>query len=61
MLCALSLAGLILAWVYRMQLKRKQLESELKERTDEIMRSRDQLVVQEKLASLELAHSRDSP
>ncbi|MCB0531688.1 MAG: hypothetical protein KDD14_05770 [Saprospiraceae bacterium] len=51
-LCALSLAGLILAWVYRMQLKRKQLESELKERTDEIMRSRDQLVVQEKLASL---------
>ncbi|MCB9315433.1 MAG: hypothetical protein H6569_04800 [Lewinellaceae bacterium] len=51
-LCVCALLALILAWMYQQRIERKQLENELLERTDEIMRTRDQLVVQEKLASL---------
>ncbi|TNE60289.1 MAG: hypothetical protein EP344_07695 [Bacteroidetes bacterium] len=52
LLCIALMAGLIATWVYRLYLKRKQLEKELAARTQEIMRTRNQLVAQEKLASL---------
>lgn len=46
------LAGAAFAWIHRQRILRKQLEVELAERTTEIMAARDQLIVQEKLASL---------
>ncbi|MCB0531680.1 MAG: hypothetical protein H6574_08570 [Lewinellaceae bacterium] len=51
-LCFCAALGLILAWVFRQKQERRRLEKELQARTNEIMRTRDQLVVQEKLASL---------
>ncbi|MCB9305418.1 MAG: hypothetical protein H6565_02370 [Lewinellaceae bacterium] len=52
LLCTSLVAALIIVWVYRQQIKRKHLEEMLQERSQEIMSTRNQLVVQEKLASL---------
>lgn len=52
LLCIGAVVALITVWIYRLQIKRKQLEKELAARTQEIMRTRNQLVAQEKLASL---------
>lgn len=51
-LCICAALGLILAWMFRQKQERRRLERELQARTTEIIRTRDQLVVQEKLASL---------
>lgn len=48
----LLVTGAVLTWMIRQRLLRKRLEAELAERTGEIMAARDQLIVQEKLASL---------
>ncbi|TNE60288.1 MAG: hypothetical protein EP344_07690 [Bacteroidetes bacterium] len=47
-----TILALVFAWMYQQRLGRKQLKQELQHRTSEIMRTRDQLVAQEKLASL---------
>ncbi len=52
LLCFLLVAGAIAYWFYRQRLLRKALEKELAARTTEIMDARDQLIAQEKLASL---------
>ncbi|MCB9315442.1 MAG: hypothetical protein H6569_04845 [Lewinellaceae bacterium] len=52
LLCVGAIIALVLAWMFQQRRERKRLEKELAERTDEIMRTRNQLVVQEKLASL---------
>lgn len=51
-LCLALLLVLILAWIYRQRVIRLKLERQVKERTAEILKTRDQLIVQEKLASL---------
>lgn len=51
-LCVITLLFLVAGWMYRQKIEQKRLEKELEKRTGEIMRARDQLVVQEKLASL---------
>ena len=51
-LCFLLLAGLVAGWMYRQRIARERLERELEARTSEIMQARDQLIAQEKLASL---------
>ncbi|MCB0575293.1 MAG: hypothetical protein KDC61_12095 [Saprospiraceae bacterium] len=51
-LCVSGIFALALAWMFQQERERRRLEKELAERTDEIMRTRDQLVVREKLASL---------
>ncbi|MCB0643988.1 MAG: hypothetical protein KDC44_20215, partial [Phaeodactylibacter sp.] len=52
----LLIGGLIFAgvaaWLYRQRLTRHRLEQQIQERTEEILKTRDQLIVQEKLASL---------
>ncbi|MCB9333505.1 MAG: hypothetical protein H6574_20795 [Lewinellaceae bacterium] len=52
LLCFLLVAGALAYWFYRQRLLRKALEQELAARTSEIMGTRDQLIAQEKLASL---------
>lgn len=52
LLCFLLAAGAVAYWIYRQRMLRKNLERELAARTHEIMDTRDQLIAQEKLASL---------
>ncbi|MBK8969584.1 MAG: hypothetical protein IPM36_23570 [Lewinellaceae bacterium] len=52
LLCFLLVASGAAYWIYRERLLRKNLERELAARTHEIMDTRDQLIAQEKLASL---------
>lgn len=51
-LCFFVLGSAIFTWLYRQRVLRKNLEKELSQRTQEIMATRDQLIAQEKLASL---------
>ena len=48
----LIILGGFMAWQYRQRITRLKLEKQVEERTQEIMKTRDQLIVQEKLASL---------
>ncbi len=52
LLLTLLISAMAFSWIYRQKIGRKKLERELADRTKDIMRARDQLVVQEKLASL---------
>lgn len=52
LLCICFVVSAVLIWVNRLQMQRKKLERELKARSQEIMNTRNQLVAQEKLASL---------
>lgn len=51
-LCIGGILALVFAWMLQQRRERKRLEKELEARADEIMRTRNQLVAQEKLASL---------
>ena len=52
LLCLFAILGPSFLWILRQKQKRRHLEKTLQERTTEIMRTQDQLVVQEKFASL---------
>ncbi|TNE50234.1 MAG: hypothetical protein EP344_17460 [Bacteroidetes bacterium] len=52
LLCFLLVSTAAGYWIYRQRILRKNLEKELAARTEEIMDTRDQLIAQEKLASL---------
>ena len=52
LLCVLLITGIVFAWIYRLRLERNKLEKEVEIRTSEVLKTQDQLFLQDKLASL---------